>query len=218
MKHAANCGAGHVVAELAQLTFDAQISPSWIVRGQPDDEIPRVRRDRWPADATAAPERRAFRCTRCRCQRTTVSGQTPSDLQAERSNRSARAARMKRSPACRRGRPAVRWSTLSWCRSTRISSSRRLLGVVGDLRGDLDAEDFTHASSGAFSGYRWPPDVIVTAVRWYLELPALRPVTELLAGRGIDVSARTVLTWTQTFGPQLATAARRHRRRLGRRW
>jgi hypothetical protein len=27
-----------------------------------------------------------------------------------------------------------------------------------------------------------------------------------------------VLTWTQTFGPQLATAARRHRRRLGRRW
>jgi transposase-like protein len=27
-----------------------------------------------------------------------------------------------------------------------------------------------------------------------------------------------VLSWTQTFGPQLATAARRHRRRLGRRW
>ena len=81
------------------------------------------------------------------------------------------AARTKRSPACRRGRPAVRWSTLSWCRSTRISSSRRLLGVVGDLRGDLDAEDFTHASSGAFSGYRWPPDVIVTAVRWYLSYP-----------------------------------------------
>ncbi len=27
-----------------------------------------------------------------------------------------------------------------------------------------------------------------------------------------------MLTWTQTFGPQLATPARRHRRRLGRRW
>jgi len=27
-----------------------------------------------------------------------------------------------------------------------------------------------------------------------------------------------VLTWTQTFGPQLATATRRYRRRLGRRW
>ena len=41
--------------------------------------------------------------------------------------------------------------------------------------------DFTHASSGAFSGYRWPPDVIVTAVRWYLSYPlSARQVTELL--------------------------------------
>src|SRR5215467_10852470 len=70
--------------------------------------------------------------------------------------------------------------------------------------------EFTHASSGAFSGYRWPPEVIVTAVRWYLSYPlSARQVTELLGERGIDVSARTVLTWTQTFGPQLATAARR---------
>jgi transposase-like protein len=36
--------------------------------------------------------------------------------------------------------------------------------------------------------------------------------------RGVDVSARTVLSWTQTFGPQLALEARRHRRRFGRRW
>ena len=79
--------------------------------------------------------------------------------------------------------------------------------------------DFTHASSSAFSGYRWPPEVIVTAVRWYLSYPLSAPqVTELLGERGIDVSARTVLSWTRTFGPQLATAARRHRRRLGRRW
>ncbi len=79
--------------------------------------------------------------------------------------------------------------------------------------------DVTHASSGAFSGYRWPAEVIVTAVRWYLSYPlSARQVTELLGERGIDVSARTVLTWTQTLGPQLATAARRHRRRLGRRW
>ena len=31
--------------------------------------------------------------------------------------------------------------------------------------------DFAHASSGAFSGFRWPPEVIVTAVRWYLSYP-----------------------------------------------
>jgi len=42
---------------------------------------------------------------------------------------------------------------------------------------------------------------------------------ELLAERGIDVSNRTVLLrWVQTFGPQLAAEARKHRRPLGGRW
>ena len=79
--------------------------------------------------------------------------------------------------------------------------------------------DFTATSTSVFSGYRWPADVILTAVRWYLSYPlSARQVSELLAERGVDVSARTVLTWGQTFGPQLAVEARRHRRRLGRRW
>ena len=41
---------------------------------------------------------------------------------------------------------------------------------------------------------------------------------QLLAERSVDVSARTVLTWVQIFGPQLAQALHRHRRRIGRRW
>src|SRR5262249_30882333 len=78
---------------------------------------------------------------------------------------------------------------------------------------------FTEHSASAFAGYRWPPDAILTAVRWYLSFPlSARQVTLLLAERGVDVTPRTVLTWAQTFGPQLAEAARRHRRRLGRRW
>ena len=40
----------------------------------------------------------------------------------------------------------------------------------------------------------------------------------LLAERHIDVSARTVLNWVQTFCPQLATALRKHRRRMGHKW
>jgi transposase-like protein len=71
--------------------------------------------------------------------------------------------------------------------------------------------DFTATSTSVFSGYRWPPEVILTAVRWYLSYPlSARRVTELLAERGIDVSPRTVLNWTQAFGPQLAVAARAH--------
>jgi IS6 family transposase len=43
-------------------------------------------------------------------------------------------------------------------------------------------------------------------------------VRDLLAERGVDVSARTVPTWVQTFGPLLAAAARRRSRPVGTRW
>jgi transposase-like protein len=57
------------------------------------------------------------------------------------------------------------------------------------------------------------------AVRWYCSLPlSAAQVMRLLAERNIDVSARTVLNWVQTFGPQLAAALRKHRRRVGQRW
>ena len=42
------------------------------------------------------------------------------------------------------------------------------------------------------SGYRWPAEVILAAMRWYLRYPLSgRQVAELLAERGVDVSART---------------------------
>src|SRR5215831_9837300 len=79
--------------------------------------------------------------------------------------------------------------------------------------------DFTEHSASAFAGYRWPPDVILLAVRWSLSHPlSATSVMELLAERGIDVSRRTVLRWAQTFGPQLAEEARKHRRPLGCHW
>jgi transposase-like protein len=78
---------------------------------------------------------------------------------------------------------------------------------------------FTKHTASAFSGYRWPADVILTAVRWYLAYPlSSRQVLELLAERGIDVSHRTVLDWVQVFGPQLAAEVRRRRRPAGRYW
>ena len=77
---------------------------------------------------------------------------------------------------------------------------------------------FTENTVSAFSGYRWSRDVIVMAVRWYLAYPlSSRQVLELLAERGIDVSHRTILTWSQVFGPLLAAEVRR-RRRVGKRW
>ena len=81
------------------------------------------------------------------------------------------------------------------------------------------SRDFTQLSGSAFSGYRWPAEVILAGMRWYLRYPlSARQVAELLAERGVDVSARTVLTWVQTFGPLLAKESHSYRRRLGRRW
>jgi transposase-like protein len=44
------------------------------------------------------------------------------------------------------------------------------------------------APSSAFAGYRFPPEVITLAVRWYLRFGlSYRDVEELLAERGIEV-------------------------------
>ena len=71
----------------------------------------------------------------------------------------------------------------------------------------------------AFTGFRFPPDVIVLAVRWYLRFGlSYRDVEELLAERGIDVDHVTVHRWVQRFAPLLADAARFGRHRIGDRW
>ena len=62
----------------------------------------------------------------------------------------------------------------------------------------------TDRSGTPFAGYRWPRQVIVTAVRWYGRFrPSLRDVCDLLAERGVGVSPHSVLSWGHTFGPLL---------------
>jgi transposase-like protein len=71
----------------------------------------------------------------------------------------------------------------------------------------------------AFAGFRFPPDVIVRAVRWYLRFGLFhRDVEELLAERGVEVDHVTVFRWVQRFAPLLAEAARPCRRAVGDRW
>jgi transposase, IS6 family len=57
----------------------------------------------------------------------------------------------------------------------------------------------------AFTGFCFPSDVIVLAVRWYLRFGlSYRDVEELLAERGIHVDHVTVYRWVQRFMPLLA--------------
>jgi IS6 family transposase len=75
------------------------------------------------------------------------------------------------------------------------------------------------ASRSAFAGFRFPPDVIVLAVRWYLRFGlSYRDVEELLTERGIEVDHVTVYRWVQRFTPLLAEAARPCRHTVGDRW
>jgi transposase-like protein len=70
-----------------------------------------------------------------------------------------------------------------------------------------------------FAGFRFPPDVIVLAVRWYLRYSlSYRDVEELLAERGVEVDHVTLYRWVQRFTPILAEAARPCRHAVGDRW
>ena len=59
-----------------------------------------------------------------------------------------------------------------------------------------------------FAGFRFPPEVIMVAVRWYLRYGlSYRDVEELLGERGIAVDHVTVYRWVQRFTPLLIDAA-----------
>ena len=71
----------------------------------------------------------------------------------------------------------------------------------------------------SFAGYRFPPDLILLAVRWYLRYGlSYRDVQELLAERGVDVDHVTIYRWVQRFTPLVIDAARPCRHSVGDRW
>jgi transposase-like protein len=71
----------------------------------------------------------------------------------------------------------------------------------------------------AFAGFRFPPEVILLAVRWYLRYGlSYRDLEELLAERGIEVDHVTLYRWVQRFTPLLVDAARPCRHGVGDRW
>jgi transposase-like protein len=66
-----------------------------------------------------------------------------------------------------------------------------------------------HRHVRCFAGFRFPPDVIIVAVRWYLRYGlSYRDVEELLAERGYRHRSVTVYRWVQRFTPLLIDAAR----------
>ena len=70
-----------------------------------------------------------------------------------------------------------------------------------------------------FAGFRFPPDVIIVVVRWYLRYAlSYRDVEELLAERGVQVDHVSMYRWVQRFTPLLINAARACRHACDDRW
>jgi transposase-like protein len=85
------------------------------------------------------------------------------------------------------------------------------------MAGDWFGE--TRPMASAFAGFRFPPEVISVAVRWYLRYGLSdRDVEELLAEHGITVDHVTVYRWVQRFTPEFIEAARPCRHVPGDRW
>jgi transposase-like protein len=87
-------------------------------------------------------------------------------------------------------------------------------------RGWRETEPVTSPRAvSVFAGFRFPPEVISLAVRWYLRYGlSYRDVEELLAERGITVDHVTVYRWVQRFTPEFIEAARPGRHAPGDRW
>ena len=65
----------------------------------------------------------------------------------------------------------------------------------------------------AFRGLRFPAEVILWAVRWYLQfLISDRDLERMLADRGVEVDHTTMYRWVQRFAPELEKRMRRHLR------
>jgi transposase-like protein len=77
-------------------------------------------------------------------------------------------------------------------------------------------------TGSAFSGRRFPAEVITLAVRWYRRYrPSYAEVAEMLAERGVavdPVDPSTVYDWVQACTPRFVGVARAHRTRVGGRW
>ena len=65
----------------------------------------------------------------------------------------------------------------------------------------------------AFRGFRFPAEVILWAVRWYLRFPiSYRDLEHMLADRGVQVDHVSLYRWVQRFAPELEKRMRRHLR------
>ena len=70
-----------------------------------------------------------------------------------------------------------------------------------------------------FRGFRFPPEVVLRAVRWYLRFAvSFRDLEEMLAEHGVRVDDVSLHRWVQRFASEIERPVRPHLRPCGRTW
>ena len=71
----------------------------------------------------------------------------------------------------------------------------------------------------SFQGMRFPINVILVCVRWYVAYPlSYRHLEEMMEERGVSVDHSSVNRWAIRFLPLIEKVARKHKRPVGASW
>jgi transposase, IS6 family len=74
-------------------------------------------------------------------------------------------------------------------------------------------------SKNPFKGRQFTAELILRAVRWYLQFPiSYRDLERMLADRGIQVDPTTLFRWIQAYAPELDKRIRPHLRKTNGSW
>ena len=100
-----------------------------------------------------------------------------------------------------------------------VALEPRTIGPAVEHPGVVRSTGRVIRARSEFAGFRFPPEVITLAVRWYLRFGlSYRDVEELLAERGVEVDHTTLFRWVVRFTPLFVEAARPCRHTPGDRW
>jgi IS6 family transposase len=77
----------------------------------------------------------------------------------------------------------------------------------------------TAGKKSPFKGRQFTAEIILWAVRWYLQFPiSYRDLERMLADRGVKVDHTTLFRWIQVYAPELDKRVRPHLRMTNGSW
>ena len=70
-----------------------------------------------------------------------------------------------------------------------------------------------------FSRHRFPKEIIIQCVHWYLRFGlSTRDLEEIMKDRGVSVDHSSIDDWVNKFGPKIEAIVKKKRKRTGKKW